>query len=268
MTYATNRQAAQQESTPEMYEFTSGSRHERLTSYPSAVTFFGNSFSAVALERSSFAYDSSFGSVSTKLKVPLNNTFRRFIATQPIEPTNLKIYRAITSDMSSYVTRFNGQVVSVVIGAHVAEVECASRSRYLKKVLPRIIYQAYCNHDIYDSECLVEDSDYLVPGTLTSVSGADISAVAWSNAAGYADGYFQGGRVVVGSDMRLVVKHVDDTLTLQIPFNSEVVAGVTVSLYPGCDGSPETCVNRFNNLEHFLGMPYIPSKNPCVWGFR
>ena len=38
--------------------------------------------------------------------------------------------------------------------------------------------------------------------------------------------------------------------------------------YPGYDGSPATCVDKFDNLDNFVGFPYIPSKNPVVWGIK
>lgn len=268
MTYETNLQAAQQEATPEMYEFTAGSTEERITSYPSDLTFLGNSYSAKPIERGSFSYDSDFGSTAVKIKMLLTTDFKRFLSSQPIEPTNLKIYRALGSDLTDYVTLFNGQVKKVLIKDQTAQLDCESRSRYLEKHLPKYVYQAFCNHDVFDAGCTLVASTYKVTGTIVTISGSEITGSQWSNAAGYEDGYFQGGRVVFGSDMRLVVKHVDDTLTLQIPFSSVVTIGSSIDVYPGCDGNPATCINKYNNHEHFLGMPFIPSSNPTIFGFR
>jgi hypothetical protein len=38
----------------------------------------------------------------------------------------------------------------------------------------------------------------------------------------------------------------------------------TVMVYPGCDGRIETCRDKFDNLIHFLGFPFIPDENPAT----
>jgi len=50
-----------------------------------------------------------------------------------------------------------------------------------------------------------------------------------------------------------------------MPFDDEVV-GKQVIVYAGCDKTPQTCKNKFNNLQNFRGFPYIPVKNPVIWG--
>lgn len=268
MSYTTNLAASQQESMPEMFLLTSGSQIERYTSYQSSVTFLGQTFKAGAIKRSSLSYDSTFGSVGVKITAQLIDTFSQYVANQPITPTRIKIYRAISSDLTDYVVLFSGQVKEVTIAGNKAQATCESKSLYLSKRLPTIIYQAYCNHDVFDAGCGLNANSWKVTGSLTGVSGSTITSSSWSNAAGYEDGYWTGGRVVVGSDMRLVIDHTDDTLTLQIPFGSSVITGTSVDAYPGCDGSPQVCKNKFDNLDKFLGMPYIPSRNPVIWGFK
>ena len=68
--------------------------------------------------------------------------------------------------------------------------------------------------------------------------------------------------------VRFIVAHGGDTITLQLPFDSRVGNGGTVTAYPGCDGSPATCRDRFGNSARFGGCASIPSRNPAVWGFK
>ena len=49
-------------------------------------------------------------------------------------------------------------------------------------------------------------------------------------------------------------------LTLIYP--APLTPGETVSLYPGCDHTLQTCHGRFNNAENFGGFPWIPRRNP------
>ena len=75
-------------------------------------------------------------------------------------------------------------------------------------------------------------------------------------------------RVFHARDFRFIVAHGGDTITLQLPFDSRVGNGGTVTAYPGCDGSPATCRDRFGNSARFGGCASIPSRNPAVWGFK
>jgi uncharacterized phage protein (TIGR02218 family) len=268
MTYDSNLSEAQQTSLPEMYKITCGSTIDRYTSFRTDVTFLGNTYEKKAIKRGNFSRDMEFGSVSVTIDAILSTTFRQFIANQPIEPVRITIYRALSTDMTDYVVLFNGQVKQTTINGNQIQVKCESKSDYLTKRIPKIIYQAYCNHDVFDTGCGLSEATWRVLGTLSSVSGNTIVSSAWNNAAGYADQYFKGGKAIAGTDLRLIVDHTDDTLTLQIPFGSSVTTGSEVYAVPGCDGNPETCLVKYDNLLKFLGMPYIPSRNPVLWGFR
>jgi hypothetical protein len=49
---------------------------------------------------------------------------------------------------------------------------------------------------------------------------------------------------------------------------STLSVGDAVTIYPGCDGSYATCLNKFANLKNFFGFPFMPNKNPFSQGFR
>jgi uncharacterized phage protein (TIGR02218 family) len=120
---------------------------------------------------------------------------------------------------------------------------------------------------VYDSGCGLDDTVWRVAATITQVSGSMLVASAFGD---YDNDYFKGGWITYGQDMRLVTSHTKSSasVTLQIPFDSRMYVGASVWTYPGCDGAPSTCKNKFNNILKFLGMPYIPSRNPILWGFR
>ena len=65
----------------------------------------------------------------------------------------------------------------------------------------------------------------------------------------------------------MITKHskTEGCIYLHMPFDDEVV-GKQVIVYAGCDKTPQTCKNKFNNLQNFRGFPYIPVKNPVIWG--
>jgi uncharacterized phage protein (TIGR02218 family) len=116
---------------------------------------------------------------------------------------------------------------------------------------------------LFDDGCGLSEMDYQVETTV-NVAGSEMESGDFS---AFADGYFTGGYVKIGSDMRLITDHVESTIVLHVPFGSYVASGAEVLAYPGCDGSPATCKNKFDNFEDgFLGFPYVPDKNPVIWG--
>lgn len=264
-TYTTNLGLTEQISMPELYEFSSAGTYYRYTSYNTDITFDGNLYEARPIKRGGISRDIQFGKVKLNVDAPVSDVFQQYIASQPIEPVTLTVYRAVSDELTSYVIIFAGTVKSVGIQNNVARATCEARSRLLEQKLPKIIFQSYCNHDIYDTGCTVSDVLYRVTGTITAVSGSTLTAAAFGT---YADDYFNLGKVVYGSDIRLITDHTGNDLTIQIPFDSSVAVGTEVYAYPGCDGDPTTCDTRFNNLSNFLGFPYIPSRNPSIWGFK
>jgi len=268
MSYATNLAASQQESTPEFYRIQVGPTVYRYTTARSSQTFLGNTYTPASIKRGGFSQDNEFGSVQVNITAAMNSLYQMYIANQPSEPVNIKIYRAISSDLNDYVILFNGQVKNVSIEGQQVNVTAVSRSIHLEKKLPRYVYQSYCNHDVFDSGCGLNGLIWRVSGLITDVTNATLTASEWT---AYDNNYFKGGMAyTTDGDARLITSSTKATgvLELQIPFDARVAVGETVYAYPGCDGSPATCKNKFNNLLKYLGMPYIPSRNPIIWGFK
>jgi len=55
---------------------------------------------------------------------------------------------------------------------------------------------------------------------------------------------------------------IDPTTPLRLP--SPPQAGDVFKVYPGCNKRQDTCKNKFNNIVHFRGFPYIPSADTVV----
>ena len=131
-------------------------------------------------------------------------------------------------------------------------------------MLPRMIYSGQCQFVLFDSGCGLAAQSW---GVTASVS-VDGYLLASPSFAAYPNGYFTRGYAAAGGDFRFIVAHGGDTITLQLPFDSRVGNGGTVTAYPGCDGSPATCRDRFGNSARFGGCASIPSRNPAVWGLK
>ncbi len=264
MSYASNLAASAQEAMPEFFDLTAAGECERLTSYPESLVFRGYTYTARPIRRSGTTLDTQLGSVRLSLDAVLSPTFRRFIANQPIEPVRVTVFRALASDLSQYVTLFSGQIRTVTIKQTLVHADCEAKSDLLSARVPRVVYQSFCNHALFDADCGLRESEWRVAGTVGAIDGSTVEVQGLD---AFADGYFKGGRLRFGGDFRLVTAHAGVTLELQIPFDARLAVGSPVYAYPGCDGNPDTCRNKFGNFERFLGMPLVPSNNPVIWGF-
>lgn len=269
--YTNNLETTQQTAIPEFYVITSGSSVERYTSYSTDLMFLGQLFTAATIKRGKLVRDTKFGVNKIQITIPLTTNIAAYIPNQPIEPVTITIYRSTIAHLDSYVIFFKGTISFVQIKDKMATAQVESRSRILLTKVPSVIYQSFCNHDVFDSGCGLDEFTYLRTGIVANLTANNATIeVTWQDGKpNPTPGDFQGGRMLLDTDLRLITSHtLDSTFQIQIPFDSRMSIGAEVRLYPGCNGSPQTCLERYDNLFHHLGMSYIPSSNPVLWGFK
>lgn len=265
MTYTTNLAKTQQEAIPELYEFHYGSIYDRYTSFSEDITFMGEAFTRAAIKRSGFTVDTEFGKVSMNIQTPIVPTLQTYIANQPVEKTTVTIYRALYDDLTDYRILFKGEVLRVSFKGQVCQAICEMQSHILGQRIPNIIYQSYCNHQVFDEGCSLDWSAWRALATITGVSADKYT----SNTFGLqADGYYIGGQLIKDNDARYIINHVGNDVWVHVPFDERVDIGTELYILPGCDGAPATCISKFNNFTNWLGFAYIPSSNPVMWGFK
>jgi len=71
-----------------------------------------------------------------------------------------------------------------------------------------------------------------------------------------------GGEIIVGTASRNIIAQVGDTITINRPFGSDVVADDPFSAYPGCAHNPGCCRDKFENWPNYGGQEFLPVKNP------
>ena len=264
-TYSENISKREMVATPELYEFQYGGIYDYYTSFSEDLLFRGVTYTRASIKRSGFSMDTEFAKISMTVQTPVIDLLRTYIANQPVERTTIKLWRAVLDDLTEYRIIFAGDVQRVSFKGNVCQANCEMQSHILTQKIPNIVHQSYCNHQVFDDGCAIDWTAWRVSGTVASIT-ADQYVV--GNAGLYADGYFTGGQILHDNDARYIINHVGTTLWVHVPFDSRVSAGESVYLLPGCDGAPETCLNKFNNRNNHLSMPYIPSSNPVMWGFK
>lgn len=203
----------------------------------------------------------------------LNEETIQYLATAPIDVTWMSINRVFRDqDPMEALNYFIGTISTVSFKGQRASIVAEGVEKMLRVATPRFRYQPRCNHKLYsqgEHSCGVLKADYEVSEVVQSVS-SDGLTITLSDLSAYSDGYFNLGYLQPpDSGPVMITNHVGNNITIRyfIPILSALDE---VKIYPGCDKTPESCRDKFNNignpvLERFFGFIYIPDDNPCMW---
>lgn len=264
-TYEENLELTEQGEIPELYVFEYGGSIERYTSFSEDITFLGQTYSKATLKRTGFSMDTEFGRVTCQIQAPLIGSLQPYIANQPVEVTTVIIYRALLDDTDEYRILFKGDILRVSVKDNVAQAVCENQSYILMQKIPGVIYQSYCNHQVFDEGCTLNEILWRETATISAIDGAKYSSGTFG---AQADGYFNGGQLLHNNDARYIINHIGNDIWVHVPFDSRVSVGSQCYVLPGCVGSPSVCRTKFNNWSKWQGFAYIPSSNPVMWGFK
>ena len=262
MSYENNIQQEAVQTYAELYKIRVGVRNYYYTSYSKPVQYNANTYLARPVKRGALKEDSKLQVTKLKVTMPLSFITNNYIASTLLPVVFITITKVFLHDKTSLII-FSGDLLNISFAGQQAECDFESEGQLLRQPLLSLKYQCRCNHVLYNENCGLNNVDWKFTGVATTVTaGKDITmpdVVA-------ADDYYTSGYAVFGEQMRLITKQTGTLFSLNIPFY-EFVNGSIVTVYAGCDKTPEICKTKFNNFTNFLGFPYIPSKNVITWGF-
>ena len=268
MTYAAYDASAESGQPVWLYAFVQAGVATRYANQPADVAYAGQTYTASSIAHGKVEMNGDLSKEKVSVTLPRTTAFaQQFISDVVDAVTTLTIYRGHATDPDGeFVAVWKGSVGGAVLKGAEIQLECTSVYSLMRQPGLRARYTKTCRHSLYQRGCGLDRADFMEAGTLTAMSGVQLTVPA---AAGFADGWFTGGQVAEpGGVLRYVIAHAGSTLVLLRPFGPDVFAALAgagtlaVSLYPGCDRTPETCVARFDNLLNFGGFPWIPTKNP------
>ena len=177
-----------------------------------------------------------------------------------LDSAQVKLERAFLNGLSiiGKVIMFVGSVAPITISFPL-EITVNSLVECLAIQMPRNLYQAACQHSLFDSGCALARASWATTG---SVSGSP-SLTSFMSVLAPPAGYFDVGSLIFTSGpnagIRRTVKSWDGvTLRLLNPLPALPVVGNNFTIYPGCNKTQATCASKFNNVVNFKGMPYVP----------
>lgn len=243
----------------ELYLFQTETQTWRLTSADRKIIYSGQLYEPEAITRTPTGQGQEMTSGAIKVTIPKEHPIALlFVSFIPSTPLSLVIFRGHEGEPDSeVVVHFTGSVTQATFG-EACELNCVPERYALKKRVPGPKYQKPCNHILYDAGCQVDRNLFKLTATLNSVNGETIRAAAFATKP---DGWFNAGYIEKGTERRMIINHVGDTLTL-LNAMAGLVAGDVVAAYAGCNRTFSDCNGKFNNSERFFGFEFIPGRNP------
>lgn len=145
-----------------------------------------------------------------------------------------------------------------------AQILGAPLTASFKRTGLRLCWTRECPHFLYDFGCTVDPEAYRVASTIAALTGNTVTVV---DAGGHPDGWFKGGFIAwdINEDgtreRRMIEDHFGNVLVI-FGLTDGLALDQAVDIYPGCDRTPTTCHNKFNNLPNYGGFDFMPGVTP------
>lgn len=188
-----------------------------------------------------------------------------------MDGASVKLERAFlvpgTSLVVGSLVMFSGIVGNVQITKTSATMTVNSDLILLNTPLPRNVYQPGCIWTLFDTGCVLNKNNFRDSPTVAA--GSTILKVRTNSVrpTGYFDlGQLQFTSGALSGVIRAVKSYnsVNGEFTLARPLASVPQAGDGMFAWPGCDKTQATCTNKFNNVIHFRGYPYVPAPETAI----
>lgn len=242
----------------ELYKFTRGTDTWTFTSSDTAVTYDTDTYNPAVIGHNARESRPEISRGTLEVSLSLDNTLAQDIISYFGD--DLLFLTLFIQTSAGTEVGWKGRYLNQQVERNQLKITIESLFTSLKRPGLRARYQKTCRHALYYTNCGVDQSLFAVSGTLTAINGSVITV---TEAASQPDGYYTGGMVeeLTNNSLRWIVNHVGSNLTLVRPFEALSAPG-SVTIYPGCDHTRNTCYNKFNNVLNYGGFPWIPYINP------
>lgn len=225
----------------------------------------GVTYIPVTIRRSEFdTTDQLDDAVQLQITMARGNPLEQVLATtdisKEIEVKVLQIHNNPNGDgygQGGIIWVWTGLAVGRSVSVNEFELTCSTVGATLATTGITMRFQRLCPWPVYERGCRLNKDDWVSLLTVQSVNGAEVV----TSPHGKPDGYFTGGIMAIGAAFRFIISQVGNTMTLSAETLS-LQAGAQVSVYPGCDRSAQTCLDKFNNILNFGGVSFNPPTSP------
>lgn len=207
-----------------------------------------------------------------KLTVTINCTAQDKIGGVPImavahnggfDGATLKLRRAFfnAKGVIDAIDLFEGVVEVKKGGGLTLQLDVKSTVQKLNVEYPIRRYYPQCPYCIYDADCGVDINKYRKRVRVTSV--IDAHNVQFNTT--FSNGYYDAGGIewldgaLVGQ-VTQIIRSANNRIMYMTASDAMPQIGNEAYIYPGCDKTPKTCKDKFNNFNRNRATPYVPLK--------
>ena len=242
----------------ELYRFAMGGRLWLYTSADHEVAYGSDVYQPCYIKRGGFTKGGDARKSSIDIEMGPSNELALIFRTGWLPGLMVvTIYRHHYED-ADFSVLWKGRVTGCKWAGSVATLTSESVFTLFQRAGLRRMYQIGCPHVLFGTACGLNADSWKVVATVAGVVGAELTLTGIS---AYAAGYFLGGLLQAGEDLRMITSHASGVISM-VDAIAGMAIGDSITLLPGCDRSVATCKNTFANLDNFGGLPYLPTKNP------
>jgi len=256
-----------------LYEFTWGPTVWRYTSADSDVEHGededGNPivWTATAISDNGFTQGPSAGE-DFEVALPRNlPVVQLFVGTPPSTEITLTVRRYHKGDPDAQAIVYWTGTVTNVGGEDAAKgrlvgIPISGRTR---RTGLRKCWEHGCNSALYDADCRVDKESFKVETVIDALTGASVTVASLGAFPGahFAGGFIEWEASAEGAlDRRAIESFSGGTTVNLLGTTDRLTVGQAVTLYLGCDLTPQTCRDRFDNIANFGGFDFMAGKSP------
>lgn len=252
-------------------------KHWRYTSFDQDVLSNGNAFLSAGITHGNIRFSAKGGREATTIDahyVP-GHPLSLFVPVPLSKPLAVEILEASFLNPDATTVLFNGFVLKAPFTGMIQKAQCSSDMDYLGQRILSMVIHNRCNYAVFElATCKLVAAVFQVNCTITAISGniLELSGVGLDGKAG---DWFASGWLEIGDgetfEIRSILKSTPEVgnkihVVLDLPLQFAALTN-TVKIFPGCDGTSETCKVKFNNFLNYGGHR-TPKDNPAIKGFE
>ena len=181
-----------------------------------------------------------------------------------LDGATLDLRRAFFDDAGKVIEcidLFHGICEVTQGGGFILKISAKSVVQKLNIEYPNRRYYPQCPYSIYSKECGVDIKTYRKKAKVTAVTGTNTVQIDIP----FEDGYYTAGGMEwisgpLAGQATQIMDSKNSTIIYMSATNTSPRIGDVAYIYPGCDKTPETCKNKFNNFSRNRATPYVPLK--------
>lgn len=181
-----------------------------------------------------------------------------------LDDATLDLRRAFFDDNGKVIDcidLFHGICEVTQGGGFILKISSKSVVQKLNIEYPNRRYYPQCPYSIYSKECGVDIKSYRKKAKVTAVTDTNTVQIDIP----FEDGYYTAGGMewisgpLAGQATQIMASQ-NNTIVYMSATNTAPRVGDVAYIYPGCDKTPTTCKNKFNNFSRNRATPYVPLK--------